>query len=149
VYTKVSLCGARGAGIRSIVTVEWSLISSLPRLRQVEGNELTPQTAFVALSLFNLLRFPLAMLPMLITSMVQAQVSVARLTKFLLEAETNPSNIERMPPPSLGRATPGEVMVSIDQGMFAWAIDGLVTLSLPTCLSATPHLTCFLHRTAF
>ena len=34
-------------------------------------NQLTPERAFVALSLFNILRFPLAMLPMLITNLIQ------------------------------------------------------------------------------
>ena len=34
-------------------------------------NQLTPDKAFVALSLFNILRFPLAMLPMLISNFVQ------------------------------------------------------------------------------
>lgn len=94
------------------------------RRLQVEHRELTPQVAFVALALFNLLRFPLAMLPMLITSMVQAQVSVTRLTKFLLESETNPSNVERLPPPPPGRAVKGEVVVSVEQGMFAWSLEG-------------------------
>ena len=36
-------------------------------------NRLTPDKAFVALSLFNILRFPLAMLPMLISNLVQVQ----------------------------------------------------------------------------
>lgn len=36
-------------------------------------NILDARTAFVSLSLFNLLRFPLAMLPMLITNIVQVQ----------------------------------------------------------------------------
>lgn len=36
-----------------------------------EKNVLDAQKAFVSLSLFNLLRFPLAMLPMIVTSIVQ------------------------------------------------------------------------------
>ena len=34
-------------------------------------NQLTPEKAFVALSLFNILRFPLSMLPMLIPNFIQ------------------------------------------------------------------------------
>lgn len=36
-----------------------------------EGNVLDAQKAFVSLALFNILRFPLNMLPMVISSMVQ------------------------------------------------------------------------------
>ena len=36
-----------------------------------ENNVLDASTAFVSLSLFNILRFPLSMLPMLISNMVQ------------------------------------------------------------------------------
>ena len=51
------------------------------------GHDLTPEKAFVSLSLFNLLRFPLAMLPYMITSLVEADVSRKRLTDYLLKAE--------------------------------------------------------------
>ncbi|XP_077585449.1 ATP-binding cassette sub-family C member 2 [Stigmatopora nigra] len=46
-------------------------------------NVLTAEKAFTSISLFNILRFPLAMLPMLIAAMVQTTVSRRRLEKFL------------------------------------------------------------------
>ncbi|XP_072281284.1 ATP-binding cassette sub-family C member 2 [Pyxicephalus adspersus] len=46
-------------------------------------NVLNAERAFTSISLFNILRFPLAMLPMLISSMVQTNVSCARLEKYL------------------------------------------------------------------
>uniref|UniRef100_A0A8B9RB37 ABC transmembrane type-1 domain-containing protein n=1 Tax=Astyanax mexicanus TaxID=7994 RepID=A0A8B9RB37_ASTMX len=46
-------------------------------------NILDAEKAFTSISLFNILRFPLAMLPMLISSMVQTVVSRKRLEKFL------------------------------------------------------------------
>uniref|UniRef100_A0A8C4ENZ2 ATP-binding cassette, sub-family C (CFTR/MRP), member 2 n=1 Tax=Dicentrarchus labrax TaxID=13489 RepID=A0A8C4ENZ2_DICLA len=46
-------------------------------------NVLTAEKAFTSISLFNILRFPLAMLPMLIAAMVQTTVSRKRLEKFL------------------------------------------------------------------
>ncbi|XP_059835356.1 multidrug resistance-associated protein 1 isoform X3 [Hypanus sabinus] len=52
-----------------------------------EENVLDAQKAFVSLALFNILRFPLNMLPMLITSLVQAKVSLDRLEKFLSHDE--------------------------------------------------------------
>ena len=38
-----------------------------------EKNVLDSQTAFVSIALFNILRFPLAMLPFMITSLVQVR----------------------------------------------------------------------------
>ncbi|XP_040290619.1 canalicular multispecific organic anion transporter 1-like [Bufo bufo] len=46
-------------------------------------NVLDARTAFTSISLFNILRFPLSMLPMLIARMVQTNVSCARLEKYL------------------------------------------------------------------
>lgn len=51
------------------------------------GSELTPTKAFVALSLFNALQFPLAMLPRTISSIVESQVTVGRLECFLQKGE--------------------------------------------------------------
>ena len=49
-----------------------------------EHNVLDAQKAFVSLALFNILRFPLNMLPMVISSMVQVCVSPLTLTLTLL-----------------------------------------------------------------
>ncbi|XP_069836109.1 ATP-binding cassette sub-family C member 2 [Dendropsophus ebraccatus] len=46
-------------------------------------NVLNAENTFTSISLFNVLRFPLAMLPMLISNMVQANVSCGRLEKYL------------------------------------------------------------------
>lgn len=48
-----------------------------------ETHELDAEKAFVALSLFNILRFPLSMGPMLITNMVQVMRAVVRYYKSL------------------------------------------------------------------
>ena len=58
------------------------------------GEPLTAERAFVALSLFNILRFPLTMLPNLISNIVQASVSLKRLSKFLQNDEIDPDNLE-------------------------------------------------------
>uniref|UniRef100_A0A8C2XL45 Canalicular multispecific organic anion transporter 1 n=1 Tax=Cyclopterus lumpus TaxID=8103 RepID=A0A8C2XL45_CYCLU len=47
------------------------------------NNLLTAEKAFTSIALFNILRFPLAMLPMLIAAIVQTTVSRKRLEKFL------------------------------------------------------------------
>jgi ABC-type multidrug transport system fused ATPase/permease subunit len=62
----------------------------------IPGNVLTADKAFVALSLFNILRFPLSMLPMLISSLVEASVSVKRLGEFLKGEELDSDSVNRM-----------------------------------------------------
>lgn len=54
---------------------------------------LSPDKAFVSLSLFNILRFPLSMLPMVIAYTVQAQVSIKRLNHFLVNEELEPDAV--------------------------------------------------------
>lgn len=60
-------------------------------------NVLDAQRAFTSISLFNILRFPLAMLPMLISSMVQTGVSVSRLEKYLGGDDLQTSSIQHDP----------------------------------------------------
>jgi ABC-type multidrug transport system fused ATPase/permease subunit len=48
---------------------------------------LTTDIVFPALTLFNLLTFPLAILPMVITAIVEASVAVGRITSYLLADE--------------------------------------------------------------
>uniref|UniRef100_A0A8D0L527 Multidrug resistance-associated protein 1 n=1 Tax=Sphenodon punctatus TaxID=8508 RepID=A0A8D0L527_SPHPU len=60
-----------------------------------ETNILDAQKAFVSLALFNILRFPLNILPMVISSIVQASVSLKRLRVFLSHEELDPDNIIR------------------------------------------------------
>uniref|UniRef100_A0A668AGE1 Multidrug resistance-associated protein 1 n=1 Tax=Myripristis murdjan TaxID=586833 RepID=A0A668AGE1_9TELE len=60
-----------------------------------ENNVLDAQKAFVSLALFNILRFPLNMLPMVISSIVQASVSMKRLRVFLSHEELQEDSVER------------------------------------------------------
>ncbi|KGL76195.1 Canalicular multispecific organic anion transporter 1, partial [Tinamus guttatus] len=48
-----------------------------------ENNILDAQKAFTSISLFNVLRYPMAMLPMVISSLVQTNVSTGRLERYL------------------------------------------------------------------
>lgn len=63
------------------------------------GNTLDAETAFTALALFNVLRFPLNMLPQVISSLVEAHVSVKRISAYLLSEELDPNAVLRLPPP--------------------------------------------------
>lgn len=54
--------------------IQVSLVTFATYVLVDENNVLDASTAFVSLSLFNILRFPLSMLPMLISNMVQVSV---------------------------------------------------------------------------
>ena len=64
---------------------------------------LTADKAFVALALFDVLRFPLAILPILISNIVQTTVSVKRLTNFLKNEELDPTVVDWQPEPASGK----------------------------------------------
>lgn len=67
-----------------------------------ENNVLTPQTTFVALSLFNILRFPMAVCVIVFTQIVQFMVSNTRVKEFLSSEELEPTQI-RHSDPDMGR----------------------------------------------
>uniref|UniRef100_A0A7N8XUW9 ATP-binding cassette, sub-family C (CFTR/MRP), member 2 n=1 Tax=Mastacembelus armatus TaxID=205130 RepID=A0A7N8XUW9_9TELE len=79
-------------------------------------NVLTAEKAFTSISLFNILRFPLAMLPMLIAAIVQTTVSKKRLEKFL-GGEDLASDIVQS-------------AVSVCDGSFAWEKEAQPLVSL-------------------
>ena len=62
-----------------------------------QDGRLTSEKAFVALSLFNILRFPLIMLPFVVSGTVEASVSVKRLREFLKKPELDPDNVDYSP----------------------------------------------------
>ncbi|XP_067133640.1 multidrug resistance-associated protein 1-like [Centruroides vittatus] len=79
-----------------------------------EHNILDAKKAFVALTLFHILRFPLTMLPMLISMIVQATVSVKRLNKFLTNEE-----LEQYVTHDKYEINP----IVIEHGTFSWSKD--------------------------
>uniref|UniRef100_A0A3B3ZS55 Uncharacterized protein n=1 Tax=Periophthalmus magnuspinnatus TaxID=409849 RepID=A0A3B3ZS55_9GOBI len=60
-----------------------------------ESHVLDAERAFVSLSLFNILRFPLNMLPQVLSSMVQASVSLKRIQSFLSHNELDPESVDK------------------------------------------------------
>ena len=77
---------------------------------------LTTEIVFPALTLFNLLTFPLAMLPMVITSIIEATVAVGRLTDYLTAEELQPDAVLIKEPAILG----GDEAVRIRDATFTW-----------------------------
>ncbi|KAK6342083.1 hypothetical protein TWF730_001562 [Orbilia blumenaviensis] len=77
---------------------------------------LTTEIVFPALTLFNLLTFPLAMLPMVISMIVEATVAVDRLSSFLRAEEIQPDAVIRESPATHH----GDITVKIVNGRFTW-----------------------------
>ncbi|NWR32394.1 MRP1 protein, partial [Tachuris rubrigastra] len=78
-------------------------------------NILDAQKAFVSLALFNILRFPLNMLPMVISNIVEASVSLKRLRVFLSHEELDPDSIIR------GPTTEAEGCIVVKNATFSWS----------------------------
>ncbi|KAM6306423.1 ATP-binding cassette sub-family C member 2 [Aegotheles albertisi] len=81
-----------------------------------ENNILDAQKAFTAISLFNVLRFPMAMLPMVLSSLVQTKVSTVRLERYLGGEDLDTSAIHH-------NAIEGSA-VRFSEATFAWEQDG-------------------------
>lgn len=84
--------------------VLWSIVPTLVSICSFAtytamGHDLTAATAFTALALFNILRFPLATLPMAISNANEAGLSLERIREFLLSPEVRPL------PPLHGQST--------------------------------------------
>uniref|UniRef100_A0A673W5U4 Canalicular multispecific organic anion transporter 2-like n=1 Tax=Salmo trutta TaxID=8032 RepID=A0A673W5U4_SALTR len=84
-----------------------------------KNNILDAEKAFVSLSLFNILRFPLNMLPQVISSVVQASVSLKRIQDFLSHEELDPESVDRN---NTATGKHGcDSSVTVVNGKFTWA----------------------------
>ncbi|KIW76027.1 hypothetical protein Z517_10772 [Fonsecaea pedrosoi CBS 271.37] len=83
----------------------------------VNNKPLTTELVFPALTLFNLLTFPLTVLPMVITSIIEASVAVGRLTAFFTTDELQDDAVRFIDEPP---KQAGDVSVSIKDATFTW-----------------------------
>ncbi|XP_068610353.1 ATP-binding cassette sub-family C member 3 [Brachionichthys hirsutus] len=111
------------AYLGALSTMAWSTAPFLVALTTFavyvsvdEKNILDAEKAFVSLSLFNILRFPLNMLPQVISSVVQANVSLKRIQAFLSHDELDPNAVSR-------KNTATDFSVTVVNGKFTWAED--------------------------
>ncbi|KAK4399407.1 ABC transporter C family member 2, partial [Sesamum angolense] len=109
-YRKAQLLGALNSFILNSIPVVVIVISF--GVFTLLGGDLTPARAFTSLSLFAVLRFPLFMLPNIITQVVNANVSLKRLEELLLAEDRI-----LLPNPSI---EPGLPAISIRNGYFSW-----------------------------
>uniref|UniRef100_A0AAF5PGH3 ABC-type glutathione-S-conjugate transporter n=1 Tax=Wuchereria bancrofti TaxID=6293 RepID=A0AAF5PGH3_WUCBA len=77
-----------------------------------QHNQLTPQVTFVGLSLFNLIRFPMTIFPLIFSQGTQCSVSNTRLKSFLSDDEMQLSVVDRI--------SSGDYALSIENGNFSW-----------------------------
>ncbi|XP_059234527.1 ATP-binding cassette sub-family C member 3 isoform X3 [Mustela nigripes] len=113
----------KSAYLQAISTFTWVCTPVLVTLTTLgvyvsvdPNNVLDAEKAFVSVSLFNILKIPLNMLPQLISSLIQTSVSLKRIQHFLSQDELDPQCVERK------IITPGYA-VTIHNGTFTWAQD--------------------------
>lgn len=82
----------------------------------IQDRPLSTDLVFPALTLFNLLTFPLTMLPLIITSIIEASVAVGRLTEYLNAEELQTNAVMRRGPAE----KTGEEAIRISQAAFTW-----------------------------
>ncbi|KAI5290085.1 hypothetical protein KEM54_002475 [Ascosphaera aggregata] len=82
----------------------------------VSDTPLTTEIVFPALTLFNLLTFPLSVFPMVITSIISASVAVKRIEEYLLSDELQPDAVTFRE----AATQIGEEAVRIRNATFTW-----------------------------
>uniref|UniRef100_A0A0N4ZYB8 Multidrug resistance-associated protein 1 n=1 Tax=Parastrongyloides trichosuri TaxID=131310 RepID=A0A0N4ZYB8_PARTI len=87
-----------------------------------DSHYLTPQVAFVSLTLFNIIRSPITMLGMLINETVKVVVSNNRLKEFLTADELDEDSLDRKKA-NLKEKTIDRGSISIDRATFSWDHD--------------------------
>ncbi|CAK4663658.1 hypothetical protein LEN26_001378 [Aphanomyces euteiches] len=84
---------------------------------------LSATKVFTALTLFNLLKFPLSGLPTIIASMMQALVALRRFMEFLDLAEKDPSCVltpATAPPQVVAKYSSAGIDVAVERASFGW-----------------------------
>ncbi|KAL5244983.1 hypothetical protein ACI65C_012393 [Semiaphis heraclei] len=89
-----------------------SLVTFATYVFSDDNHVLDAETAFVSLSLFTILRFPLTMLPTLVSNLVQSNVSVKRINKFM--------NSEELDPDAVTHDSDEKDPLVIENGTFTW-----------------------------
>ena len=85
-----------------------------------ENNVLTPQKAFTTITYLNIMRMPMAIFPYMIVGLVQANVSLKRVNKFMNNEELNDDAVEH----DVKEKDP----VVVENGTFRWDPDSPTVL---------------------
>jgi|GEM_PF-161369 len=104
------------AASRTLWTITPTLVTLATFATYVlSGNELDTETAFTSLALLNILRFPLAVLPNIFNSAVEAAVSLRRISNFLESEELDIKAIE-----TTCKECPSDLGVFVEHGNYFW-----------------------------
>ncbi|CDW52941.1 multidrug resistanceprotein k; multidrug resistan ceprotein j; multidrug resistanceprotein b [Trichuris trichiura] len=103
----------------SAVTFTWTVappliavVSFATFLLSDPSNELTPEVAFVSLSLFNILQLPITLIPIIVAFAIHAYVSLKRLSTFL--------NLEELDESIVLRTEGLHNAISFEKATFSW-----------------------------
>ncbi|KAJ5463108.1 ABC transporterintegral membrane type 1 [Penicillium sp. IBT 31633x] len=104
---------------------------------------LTTEIVFPALTLFNLLTFPLSILPMVITSIIESSVAVKRLIEYFTAEELQTDAVILQDPV----VHPGDESVRVRDASFTWnRHDGVTVLENIDLSARKGELTCIVGR---
>eukprot|EP01130_Rhizamoeba_saxonica_P012730 TRINITY_DN5400_c0_g1_i3.p1 TRINITY_DN5400_c0_g1~~TRINITY_DN5400_c0_g1_i3.p1 ORF type:complete len:1259 (-),score=257.85 TRINITY_DN5400_c0_g1_i3:635-4294(-) len=78
------------------------------------GNNLNPEIAFTSIALFNIIRFPINALPMVINGLIESKVSLDRLHLYLTSDELDPNSIDS------SLSTLSKYSIDIKDASFSW-----------------------------
>ncbi|KAF8513407.1 P-loop containing nucleoside triphosphate hydrolase protein [Hysterangium stoloniferum] len=117
---KIGLVGAATSTLWVLIPILVAFTSFLAAAL-TSATPLTSDVIFPALSMFMLLQFPMAMFPNIITSVIEAMVSVKRLSSFLRAGELQPD--VRKIVHKAGGLHEGDVVLEIEDGEFQWNRD--------------------------
>ncbi|XP_060528661.1 multidrug resistance-associated protein 1-like [Cylas formicarius] len=118
VMRKSAYLGAANAFIWNFVPFMVTCVTFATYVLIDEKNVLDASKAFVSLSLFNILRMPMSMLPSVVSNLVQTYVSLKRINGFLNADERDPDNVLHDP-------TETDPLI-IDNGIFSWGDDPIL-----------------------
>ncbi|CAO3622955.1 unnamed protein product [Cunninghamella blakesleeana] len=113
----------------AVQTFTWTSIPFLVSLTTfalfiaTTNQPLTSEIAFVAISLFGLLQFPLSAFPMVISSTIEAGVSLYRIEKYLASEELDPNAVTHENYKEQENWTINTPLLEINDGTFKWDKD--------------------------
>ncbi|KAI8072721.1 multi drug resistance-associated protein MRP [Gongronella butleri] len=88
---------------------------------KISDEPLTTDVAFVTLSIFSMLQFPLTWFPDIVSNTIEAYVSVVRIQDYLLSKENDPHAITRVDYRQLPDWTLDVPLIDLQQGTFRWS----------------------------
>ncbi|KAK3738617.1 hypothetical protein RRG08_040275 [Elysia crispata] len=97
-----------------------SMVTYLTYVYISDDHYLDPKTAFVAISLFDILRFAMNFLPSVVTDVIKAVISVRRIGKFLRSNDLDKSSINHDPNSSHA--------ITVRNGSFRWHTEAKAVL---------------------